>query len=618
MKKKIFFRRAVALTARLVKIYIFPLFPFIQRTLLPAAARHRRWIQARLQSRYPFLPTAYDRWLKLEAQRHDEVANSLFPCEKPLISLVMPVYNVRPAWLEAAVESVRNQSYPHWELCIADDCSTDSALRPLLNRLAQEDSRIRVRFLAKNRGIAGASQAALEMTSGEYVGLLDNDDELAPCALAEVALSLADHPEADLVYSDEDKITPDGRRYDPFFKPDFSPDTLRSYNYICHFSVIRRERMLQVGGFRSGYDGSQDYDLLLRVTEQATSIVHIPKILYHWRAVDGSVGQDGRAKMYAYDSAKKALADHLVRLGRKGTVQDGLFLGSYHIRYELRERPDVTIIIPTKDKVEVLRRCIDSILAKTTYENYTILIVDNGSRHQETFRYYSSFAGNKRVRIIQYDKPFNFSAINNYARQHCTSEYLLFLNNDTEIITPDWLEEMLGLGYQDRVGVVGCLLLYGNDTVQHGGVIVGIGGVAGHAHKFFAADEEGYFGRLHIVQNLSAVTGACMLVRKSVFDEVDGFSEELSHAFNDVDLCLKVREKGYLVVYTPFARAYHHESFSRGLETSGKKRERFKREIRFMQGRWGKVLRQGDPYYNPNLTLVKEDFSLATDEFLFS
>jgi GT2 family glycosyltransferase len=322
--------------------------------------------------------------------------------------------------------------------------------------------------------------------------------------------------------------------------------------------------------------------------------------------------------MYAYDSGKRALADHLDRLGRKGTVDDGLFLGSYHIRYALDSRPGITIVIPTKDKVEVLRRCIESILNKTTYDRYSILVVDNGSRQEETLTYYSSLANDPRIRIISYEKPFNFSALNNFASQECSGEYLLFLNNDTEIITPDWLEEMLGLGQQDEIGAVGCLLLYGNETVQHGGVIVGIGGVAGHAHKFFSAREEGYFGRLKVVQNLSAVTAACMLVRKSVFDCVGGFSEELSHAFNDVDLCLKIQKKGYRIAYTPFARAYHHESISRGFETSRKKRERFNNEIRFMQQRWGQVLQQGDPYYNPNLTLVKEDFSLATDDFSLS
>jgi len=522
----------------------------------------------------------------------------------------MPVYNVRPQWLHEAIDSVCGQTYANWELCIADDCSTDGQIRRLLMHYTKKDARIRVCFLETNQGIAGASAAALKMARGEFIGLLDNDDILAANALAQVVRLINRQPDIDLIYSDEDKITEQGQRYAPFFKPDFGPDTLRSYNYICHFTVMRADVVRAVGGFRPGYDGSQDYDLFLRVCDYTDRIAHIPEILYHWRAVQGSVGKDGAAKPYAYASAKKALSDHLQRQGLRGEVEDGFFLGSYHIKYEIPDLPELTIIIPTKNKAQVLQRCIESILEKTTYANYRILIVDNGSSEPDTLGYYEQLAREERIRIIHYAREFNFSALNNFAVRQVQSEYFVFLNNDTEVISPQWLEEMIGLGQRQDVGAVGALLLYDNDTVQHGGVIIGIGGIAGHAHKHYFADEEGYFGRLQVVQNFSAVTAACLLLRRHVFDEVGGFSEELSHAFNDVDLCLKIREKGYLNVYTPFARLYHHESISRGFEATAAKRRRFKHEIHYMQEKWHDVLTHGDSYYNPNLSLTKEDFSL--------
>jgi GT2 family glycosyltransferase len=616
-EKKNILRRGISLFFRLIKIYIVPLFPFVQRTILPSSSRWRRRFFSRLQGKFTWIPNEYDHWLKQQS-----VGNSLTPLSEPmalqpLISLIMPVYNVRPQWLQAAVDSVRKQSYGNWELCIADDCSTDQNLRPLLHEIVRQDERIRVRFLEKNIGIAGASNAALAMAHGQFVGLLDNDDELADCALWEVVQVINRQPDVDLIYSDEDKITEKGKRYAPFFKPDFAPDTLRSYNYICHFTVIRQDVLKMVGGFRQGYDGSQDYDLFLRVTERTKRITHIPKILYHWRAVEGSVGKDGTAKMYAYESAKKALSDHLQHLGLQAEVENGLFRGSYHLKYRIENQPEVAIIIPSRDKVSLLKRCIDSIIKKTTYPRFSIWIVDNNSQEKKTFSYYGQLKDNDRVRVIRYEKEFNFSSLNNFAVQQILADYLLFLNNDTEVVTPEWLEELLGLGQRSEVGAVGCLLCYGNDTVQHGGVIVGIGGVAGHAHKHFFCGENGYFGRLKVVQNFSAVTAACMLVRKSVFDQVGGFTEELSHAFNDVDLCLKIREKGYLIVYTPFARLYHHESISRGFENSSDKRERFTRELRYMKERWHDELKKGDPYYNLNLSLIREDFSLNINTFTF-
>jgi GT2 family glycosyltransferase len=605
--------RAADFCRCIVRGQIFRASPLLEQKVGPAAGRWvRRYLKTPL-TRAGLLRDEYSRWLKNENRETSSLSvqdmREAYPLH-PLVSIIMPVYNVRPAWLRRAVDSVRRQAYPAWELCIADDCSTDPEIRRFLQELADTDDRVRVRFLERNTGIAGASNAALAMATGEFVGFLDHDDELSPDALLEVVRALNERPETDFFYSDEDKITEKGKRYHPFFKPGWAPDTLRSYNYLCHFSVIRRSVVGEVGGFREGYEGSQDYDLFLRVVDRTDRIVHIPKILYHWRAIEGSVGRKGSAKMYAYESARKALADHLARNGLQGEVRDGLFLGSYHIRYEVAGMPEVAIIIPTRDRVDVLRRCIESIIGRSTYENYRILVVDNGSAEERTHRYYGELCRHERVTLLEYHRPFNFSAVNNFAAARVASEYLLFLNNDTEIITPQWLEEMLGLAQRPDVGAVGCLLCYPNDTVQHGGIIIGIGGVAGHAHKYFPLGDYGYFGRLKTVQNLSAVTAACLLTRKSVFEEAGGFEEELSHAFNDVDLCLRIRERAYNIVYTPFAQLYHHESLSRGYENTPEKRQRFNRERLYCEERWFDILAAGDPYYNPNLTLTREDFSI--------
>lgn len=604
---------------RLLRVHLLNWFPSLQAVFIPRCKRLYRKYLALPLVRMGVCKDAYARWMELEQEALDAAFRQVESemerfSSLPTISLVMPVYNVKPEWLEKAFRSVQQQTYPHWQLCIADDCSTDQRLQEVLEHFAATDERVSITYLPKNRGIAGASNAALALASGEFVGLLDNDDELAPHALLEVVKAINREPDADVLYSDEDKISEGGHRYDPFFKPDWSPDTLRSYNYLCHFTVIQRELLSRVGGFRAGFDGSQDYDLFLRVTELAKKIVHIPAVLYHWRAIEGSVGKRGDAKMYAYASARKALAEHLKRIGIDGEVEEGLFLGSYRIHYALAHRPEVAIIIPTRDKADILRRCVDSILARTSYASYHIYIVDNGSEEQATYTYYQSLHDHPAISILEYRKPFNFSAINNYAVKEVQGDYLLFLNNDTEVISPEWLEEMLGYAQRPDVGAVGSLLYYSNDTIQHGGIIVGIGGVAGHSHKYFPRLEYGYFGRLKTVQNLSAVTAACMLTKRSVFEEVGGFEEKLSHAFNDVDLCLKMRERGYLVVYTPFAELYHHESISRGYENTPQKRRRFGEERQFCEERWGTLLQQGDPYYNPNLSLIREDFSIGLEK----
>lgn len=556
----------------------------------------------------------YDKWIKknqLTNEMIEKIKKDVIRFEyKPKISIIMPVYNVGQIWLEKAIVSVLNQLYENWELCIADDGSTEDHIKKILDEHAKHDKRIRVKYLPENKGIANASNEALSFATGEFIGLLDNDDEISLDALYEVVKELNAHREVDFIYSDEDKITEKGVRHNPFFKPDWSPDMLRSYNYICHFAVIRKKIVEDLQGFREEYEGSQDYDLFLRVVEQTQNVVHIPKVLYHWRAIEGSVAKFSDAKMYAYDSAKRALTDHIHRLELDGTVENGKFLGSYRIQYRITNDPKISIIIPSKDKVSMLKRCVDSILHRTSYNNYFVFIVDNGSVENETLKYYDSIRLNQKMTVLNYHKPFNFSAINNFAVEKICSECIIFLNNDTEVISPDWIETMLEFSQRKDVGAVGAQLYYPNDTVQHGGIILGIGGVAGHQHKTSKRNSMGYFGRLKVIQNMSAVTAACLMTKKTIFKEIGGFDETYAYAFNDVDLCLKMREREYLIVYTPYAELYHYESVSRGYDDTPEKHARLKREAEYFQQKWMHVLAKGDPYYNPNLTLDKEDFSI--------
>jgi GT2 family glycosyltransferase len=465
--------------------------------------------------------------------------------------------------------------------------------------------------LSKNQGIAGNSNEALKLATGEYVGFLDHDDMLAPFTLYEVVRSLNQDRTIDFIYSDEDKVPAQGtNRYDPFFKPEWSPDTFLSYNYLCHFSVVRRAIAEKIGWFREGYDGAQDYDLLLRITEQTTKIKRIPKILYHWRATPGSVASELMAKPDALDSAKRSIGAYLKSRGLEAEVLDGIFPTSYRVKYKLRSSQHVSIIIPTRDQVHLLRQCVSSILEKTAYQDYEILIVDNQSKEPETHEFFHSMSGHERVRVIQYDKPFNYAAINNHAVRSARSPYILFLNNDTEVISQEWLSAMLECAQRDDVGAVGAKLLYPNDTIQHAGVMIGIGGIANHPHRGYPRVSHGYMGALSVIHNVSAVTGACMMVRKEVFNEVGGLNESLSHAYNDVDLCLKMREKGYLIIYTPYAELYHHESASRGYEDTPGRKARFLEEKDILYARWKHVFNAGDPYYSPNLTVEREDVSI--------
>lgn len=558
--------------------------------------------------------SAYRNWMKKyepTEQELEEQRRAKFAYE-PLISVVVPTYNTPVPVLKEMIQSVIGQTYARWQLCIADGASSEPEFKRTLENFARAEPRIRLRWLAENQGIAGNSNAGLELAEGDFIAFLDHDDTLAPFALHEVVRAINAQPEADFFYSDEDKIDEEGkRRFDPHFKPDWSPDTLRSHNYICHLAVYRHDLMHQVGGFRAGYDGSQDYDLILRATEKARAIVHIPKILYHWRVGAGSTAGDHTAKMYAYVAARKALASHLERSGISAPVEKVGVRGTYRIRYPLPSQPLVSIIIPTQDQAKVLKVCLDS-LNKNTYQNVEIILIENHSTEPATFALYQELTQRPNLRLLTWTKEFNYASVNNFAAQEARGEILLFLNNDMEVITPDWIEEMLCHALRPGVGVVGAKLYFPDGKIQHGGVILGMRGIADHAHRFEPRESIGYQHRLIATQNLSAVTGACMMMRADLFRKLGGFDERFVLAFNDIDLCLKARAEGYLVVWTPFAELYHHESKTRGLDISPTKFRRLQNEISVFQSKWGKQLVTGDPYYNPNLTLDSENFGVRS------
>jgi O-antigen biosynthesis protein len=521
----------------------------------------------------------------------------------PLISIVMPVYNVAEKWLEKAIESVRGQIYEKWELCICDDASTAPHIETLLKKYAKLDGRIKVYYRQKNGGIVKASNDALKIATGSYVGLLDDDDELEPQALFEIVRELQEN-RWDMIYTDEDKIGTDGVRTEPFFKPDWSPDLLLSCNYVCHFGVYKRKILNLINGFREGFEGSQDYDLTLRFTEKTGSIKHISQVLYHWRKIAGSAAESVDAKPYAYESAKKALTEALKRRRIEGEVLDGVWHGSYRVKRKIDGRPLVSIIIPFRDHVSVLDKCIKSIESKTKYQNYEIVLVNNKSELFETGEYLERLSGDGKIKVLNFNAPFNYPAINNFAVGHASGDYLILLNNDTEVITPDWIETMLEHAERPEVGAVGVKLFYPDNTIQHAGVLIGLLGLAGHAFCRTSEESNIYFGMANVIRNSSAVTAACMMVKKDVYLKVGGLNEkDLSVGYNDVDFCLRLREQGYLILYTPFAELYHHESYTRGYDINIK-------EVEWAQRRHAKILKKGDPYYNKNLTLERGDFSL--------
>ncbi|KTC60991.1 glycosyltransferase [Pseudomonas savastanoi] len=530
----------------------------------------------------------------------------------PVISIIMPVYNPPLELLREAVESVRAQLYPRWELCLADDASTDQGVIDYLKSLGAQDDRIKVVFREHNGHISAASNSALEVATGEFVALMDNDDLLPRHALYWVARTIRENPGAGLIYSDEDKISTDGTRSSPHFKSDWNEFLFRSQNMVCHLGAYRRDLVSEVGQFRIGFEGAQDYDLALRCIEklERNQIIHIPRVLYHWRIHAGSTAMAGDEKPYAALAGVKALDEHLQRKGDAG-IAELSSLGMYRVHYKLPASPPlVSLVIPTRNAHALVKQCIDSIKRLTTYTHYEIILIDNGSDEPESLEYFAQLDQEENIRVMRDEGPFNYSALNNAAVRIANGELIGLINNDIEVISPEWLSEMVSIALQPGVGAVGARLWYPDNRLQHGGVITGLGGVAGHSHKNLPKGAPGYFCRAELIQELSAVTAACLIIRKSTFEQVGGLEEEhLKIAFNDVDFCLKVKEAGYVNVWTPFAELYHHESATRGLEDTPQKQVRFTKEIEYIKSRWPHI--QADYAYSPNLTLDYEDFSMA-------
>lgn len=556
----------------------------------------------------------YEIWIKNNEPDDDELQQQR---EKkfliqPKISIIVPVYNTPDSFLNEMVLSILNQTYSNWELCIADGNSSLSEIKDILIHYSNLDKRIHILLLNENKGIAGNSNEAIKSADGEYIGFLDHDDTLAPFALFEVIKALNTNENVDFIYSDEDNISEDGKkRLDPNFKPDFSPDFLHSNNYVCHFAVYKKNILDSIGYFNNVFAGAQDFDLVLRLTEKSKNIIHIPKILYHWRISKSSTSSNTDSKDYAEENGKRALEEHFKRINEEVTISYGEIRFRYRVIYKIKSNPLISIIIPNHNNLTTLKRCINSILKKSTYENYEIVIVENNSTRKDIFEYYDSLKSNKKIKIIKWNSmSFNYSAVNNYATRNCGGEIFIFLNNDTEVISKDWIENMLGHILRKDVGAAGAKLYYPGKTIQHGGVIVGLGGMAGHSHKKYPGNSNGYFGRLILTQNFSAVTGACLMIKREIFENIKGFDEEFALSLNDIDLCLKIRKNGYLIVWTPYAELYHYESKTRGYEDSPEKQMRFEKEVRLFQIRWKDFLLNGDPYYNPNLDLMKEDFSI--------
>ncbi len=547
---------------------------------------------------------------ELEKQRKTTFANP------PLLSIVIPAYKTPEKYLREMLDSILAQTYSRWEVCVANGSPRGEGriVEKVMKQYAARDSRFRWKDLGDNLGISGNTNEALQMASGDYIILADHDDTLPEHALYEVASAIQAHPECDVIYSDEDKLDMDGGAlFDPHFKPDFNQDLLTSVNYICHLFVVKRQLLDKVGGFRHEFDGAQDYDFIFRCTEAAGGIYHIPKVLYHWRCHQDSTASNPESKLYAFEAGARAIMAHYERCGipaRK--VEKGVDYGIYHTTFRLEpENPLVSVIIPSKDHTKDLDLCIRSILERATYRNLEFIIIENNSTEAETFAYYKKIQKEfAQVKVVTWEREFNYSAINNFGARYACGEYLLFLNNDTEIIAKGIFEEMLGFCQRPEVGAVGARLLYQDDTIQHAGVVVGFGGIAGHTFIGLHEAENSYFHRAMCAQDYSAVTAACMMTKASVFKECGGFTEELAVAFNDIDYCMKVRALGKLVVYAPYAVMYHYESKSRGLEDTPEKVARFNREIAIFARRWPDILKNGDPYYNPNLTLRKSNFAL--------
>jgi len=566
------------------------------------------------------LTEQYQIWLKnsqltdkIARKTREEIARFQYT---PKISVAMPVCKTDGNWLDRAIESLIRQVYPEWELCLAVDAFSDRQVTSILKEYQSGDTRLKVTTLEDSSRIVTALNAALSSATGEFIGFMYPDDELSTDALYEIVRFLNEHPDTDCIYTDEDKKNLNGRRVEPFFKPDWSPDLLLSMNYLGRLTVVRKSLLHKVGGFRSGFDGGEDYDLMLRVTEKTSRIAHIDKPLYSRRKTS-RLGQSARdEEAQTRESARKALQDALSRRRIKGEVLDG-YSRHYRVKYDLRERPLISIVIPTRDLVNLLKQCIESIESRTTYKNYEIVIVDNNSTEPEALSYLKS----SKHRVLSFNESYNFSKMNNFAVEHAKGEHIVFLNNDTEVIEPQWLEAMLEHSQRPEVGAVGALLLHPRDrlvphpwtsgeegTIQHAGTILGICGVSGHAFRNLPVDSTNYFDLHRVTRNCSAVTFACAMMRKDLFEQLGGLDESMPVSYNDVDLCLRIRQRGYLIVFTPYAALYHHECATRG------RLHRTEDETNAIS-RWGSTIIEGDPYYNLNLTFLREDFSLAPKNF---
>lgn len=542
---------------------------------------------------------------ELEAQKTEKFPKDI------LFSVLVPLYNTPERYLREMIASVQTQTYSNWELCLADGSDDAHAyVGQIVKELAEKDPRIRYEKLKANMGISGNTNACIDMARGDYISLFDHDDLLHPAALYDTMKAIC-QKNADFIYTDETTFmkTP-ADAYNPHFKPDYAPDTLRANNYICHFTTFKASLLDTVGKFRPECDGSQDFDMVLRLTEKAKNIVHIPKILYYWRSHPQSVAAGIGAKPYVIEAAKKAISDHMERVGLKGEVLDSVVPSMYRLKYQIDGEPLVSILIPNYEHKAELKTCLESIYSQSTYRNFEVIVIENNSKSQEIFDYYEEIQKKwANLKVVTWDGHFNFSAINNYGAQFASGSHLLLLNNDTEVISPGWIQEMLMYSQRNDVGAVGAKLYYPDDTIQHAGLGIGLLTLAGHLHRNFDRWHTGYMGRLVYAQNLSGVTAACVMVSRDVWDQIGGLDETFEVAFNDVDLCMRIRKAGYLIIWTPFAELYHYESKSRGTDEAPEARARFVGEVQRFQARWAKELAAGDPYYNPNLTLEKEDFS---------
>lgn len=581
------------------------------------------WIEMK---RYMIMGTAaepeefYQIWINKNEPNEEELEkqkDTKFEIN-PKISIIIPMYNTPEKFFKELVDGLIEQTYPNWELCLADGSPEKNEK---LEKIYKKDERIKYKFIGENKGISGNTNAALELATGDFIALLDHDDLLPKFSLYEIVKCINKNPDVDFIYTDEDKFEElGGKRYDPYFKSDFAPDTLRANNFICHFSVFKKELMEELGGFRSEFDGAQDYDIILRMSEKAKKIIHIPKILYHWRVHALSTAKSGgTAKPYAYEAGIKAVQAHIDRIGLKGEVVSGNTLGTYKVNYEIKGNPKVSIIIPNKDYASTLKVCLKSIKKLTTYKNYEIIVVENNSEEQKTFDYYDEIDGKDKIKVVKYpEKGFNYSKIINYGVANSDGEYIIQLNNDTELITPNWIEEMLGFAQREDVGAVGAELFYPDKSIQHAGIIIGIGGVAGHVFRNIPHGMHGYFSKDAMIQNMSAVTAACIMASRKMYETVGNMDEKFEVAFNDVDFCLKIREQGKLIVYNPYVQFIHYESKSRGFEDTLEKQKRFKGEVERFQKKWEKILKDGDPYYNINLRLDNDQCAIKPEKVKYN